>query len=572
MKKKIVLLLLTVIAGRMALLLFVKTDVLFFLSPRNFNGRGLLAAPVFLDFLIPLTVVIFLFDKSIFHKFEWKNFIKTAILLLVTALPAFTGFILSKYSEETFLFAGTDKTLLLRWVLFVLTFWSINLFASALKTGNLFLKRITLFAFVFFMAVLQDGIGGSGTVYIIFGAINSVGLTTAMLAVASRKFYKKYPLETLVMAAVAGIFTLFIIYNAQSQSYFTIFLPMLAMYLVAWALYCSCKKRTKTVLISLPVVAALFLNYVFPVLLPAGKAIEFTEKNVSEEMFTEQIGNITVKYPDKKLRDITIKLAKVIEAANKISKEEFGISPEVNKLTVLGIAPGGFHGKYPGEIVGNLISEKYLENCNDSVFLNNPDLPAGFPDPVNGILHEYSHLYGSVPYRKWLPGAEEEGWATFSATKLSALLHKKYGDTLWKPAYDYARQAKKIKELNLSGKAVVWSHPNEFGGFILWNALNNDLGTKKLYLKRWKNTYRDLKVSVMLESNPKKARKLVEAFGKEKFFKYGSFKKVVFGNIYSLDDYLTLSKLAGVAENRVRKIYSVMKNKIIDPSVPIPDF
>ncbi len=46
MKKKVLILFLLVIIARVVILLFVKTDVLFFLSPRNFNGRGLLAVPV----------------------------------------------------------------------------------------------------------------------------------------------------------------------------------------------------------------------------------------------------------------------------------------------------------------------------------------------------------------------------------------------------------------------------------------------------------------------------------------------------------------------------------------------
>ncbi len=458
----------------------------------------------------------------------------------------------------------------LRWLLFVLTFWSIHLFADNLTIKNKFLHKLTLFVFLFFLAFLQDSVGKSGSIYIIFGAINSVGLSTALLAIASRRFYKKYPFETLLMAAITGILVIFIIYNAQSQSYFTIFLPMLAIYLTVWSLYCNCKKTTKSILISLPVLFALFLNFALPSLLPAKKVNEITEQEISKKLFTEKVGNVTVKYADKKLRDVSVNLAKVIDAANQISKETFGISPDVDQLTILGIAPGGFHGKYPHQIVGNIISEKYLSDCSDSVFLNSPNLPANFPDPVNGILHEYSHLFGAVPYHNWMPGAEEEGWATFSATKLSGLLYKKYGNTLWQPGYNYARQARKITEQNLSGKAVVWSHPNEFGGFKLWYAFDKDLGTRKLYRKRWENTYRNLLGSVLLESNPKKAKKLVEAFGKKMFIQYGSFKPVVFGEIYSLDDYMTLSKLAGVNEETVKNLYMIMKDRKIDPSVPVP--
>lgn len=117
---------------------------------------------------------------------------------------------------------------------------------------------------------------------------------------------------------------------------------------------------------------------------------------------------------------------------------------------------------------------------------------------------------------------------------------------------------------------MVWSHPNEFGGFKLWYAFDKDLGTRNLYRKRWENTYRNLLGSVLLESNPKKAKKLAEAYGKKKFVQYGTFKPVVFGDIYSLDDYMTLSKLAGVKEETVKNLYTIMKNREIDPSVPVP--
>ncbi len=70
MKKNVLILFLLVIIARVIMLLFVKTDVLFFLSPRNFNGRGLLAVPVLSDFLITVLIIGFLFSKKHLKTFS----------------------------------------------------------------------------------------------------------------------------------------------------------------------------------------------------------------------------------------------------------------------------------------------------------------------------------------------------------------------------------------------------------------------------------------------------------------------------------------------------------------------
>ena len=570
MKKKILLLLLVTIITRLGILFFVKTDVLFFLSPRNFNGRGLLTMPGVLDFILPLLAIALLYGKETFSGFSLKNLGRASVIFLVILTVALTGLILRRYSEELFFLRDFSAHALLRWLLFVLTFWAIQLFADNVAIKNRFLRKLTIFVYIFFLAFLQDTVGKAGSMYVVFSLMNSVGVTTALLAVASRNLYKKYPAETLVIAALAGLFVNFFLFNAQSISYFTVFLPILALYLTAFGLYCNCRKTAKTIIVSTPVIIALLLNFALPPMLSKAAVNELTEQNISKKLFEEKVGTVTVKYADKKLRSISVRLAKVINAANRISQKTFGISPDVDQLTILGIAPGGFHGKFPHQIVGNIISEKYLKNCSDSLLLNTPDLPADFPDPVNAILHEYSHLFGAIPYYRWMPGAEEEGWATFSATRLSGLLFKEYGKNLWQPGYDYAGQAKKITALNLSGRAVVWSHPNEFGGFKLWYDLDRDLGTKELYQKRWKHTYRNLLGSVLLESNPRKARNLAAAFETRRFIKDGYSRTVRFGDIYSLDDYLVLSDLAGVKEETIRNLYAMMKNTMIDPSVPVP--
>ncbi len=571
MKKKVFILLVLTVIIRIIILISAKTDVLFFLSPRNFNGRGLLVSPVFLDFLIPALTFFLISKRKINFTFKFNNLKKVSLIALVVIIPVLIGLILSKYEEESFFITDFTLNNFVRWLLFILTFISVQLFADNVKLKKKFYRYFTIFIYILFAALTQDILVKAGTVYTIFGFISSVGLSTGLLAIASRKYYKKYPTETILSASVLGVFIIFFIYAAQSVSYFTILLPALAFYSSAFGIYFYRKKILKLIFLTAPLFLALILNFTIPYLLPENLVKQFTENNISSKMYQNKTGNITVKYPDKNLKDIAIKFATVINAANKISKETFGFSPKVDEITILGIAPGGFHGKFPNQIVGNIISEKYIKNCNDSTFLNS-DIPADFPDPVNAILHEYSHLYGCIPYYKWMPGSEEEGWATFSATKLSQLLYKKYGNKLWKPAYDYRRQAEKITQLNLSGRAVVWSHPNEYGGFKLWYSLDNKFGTKKLYQKRRRLTYRNINPSIVIESNPQKAKKLVKGFGIKNFIPFSDLKLARLGDKYTLKDYLTLSSLAGANEKHIRKIYAIMKNIIINPSVILPEY
>ena len=573
-RKKVLFVLLLAILARVISFAILNTDPLFFLSPRNFNGRGLLTRPSWIDFIIPLLILFILYDKKRINQWHFKNILKPllpAIFLLAT--PVLIGLLLNNYIEKYYITPEFNSGLLLRYILFVLTFLAINFFADALAISfkNKVYKYAILIIFLLSVAYTQDLFGTASNMLILLGLINSVGVSTVILAIGLRKYYKKFPLETILVVSLIGIPLIFFVFNVLSVSFFTIFLPFFAFLTIAIVLYINRNIKIRTVVASLPFIIAIFLNYGLPKIVSPDTAKELIEKKNEENFFTEKIGDITVKYKDKKLRKIAIKLAKVIEAANKVCNEKFGFSPNVKELIIKGIAPGGFHAEFPDRIVGNIISEKYLENCADSSFLNNPDLSANFPDPVNGILHEYSHLFGVIPYHKWWPGAEEEGWATYSATVISKLLadEGKY-DNLWQPSYNYARQAEKITERNLSGKAVVWSHPNEFGGFNLWYHLGRKYGLKQLYKKRWENSEHRIKGSLYIKSDPKAAKKIVEVFGKDNFLQYGDLPVKTFGDIYSLSDYLYLAKTTGMNKKRTAQMYELTKKRKINPKVPIP--
>ena len=574
MKKKayILTVLTAVVILRLADLFFFDKDPLFYLSPRNYNGQGLLIRPSVIDFLIPLTVIFALGRFWKLPSFDIRRMVKPLVYAFIIIMaPITAGFLLSNYAQETYTGFDFNLTLFLRYILFVLTFISINIFADALTVKNKLVKYVLLLVFLLSVAYTQDIFLAKNKVFILLGLLNSVGVSTVLLAAGLRKIYKQYPGESILAAALAGIILVFFRFNVISQSFFTILLPFAAFLTVTLALYRFRDLKTKLIVISIPYIIAIFLNFALPSLLPDAIAAKMIEKVDDDDYFVEKTGGITVKYKDKKLRDIALKMAKVLDKANEVSREHFGFSPEVTELELRGIAPGGFRAMFPAKISGYIISDKYLEKCDDSLFLNDPQLQPNFPDPVNGILHEYSHLYGVVPYYKWLPGAEEEGWATYSATRLSKLLHRKYGDSLWSPAYNYAAQAGKITARNLSGKAVPWSHANEYGGFNLWYNTGKELGIKKLYEKRWQNTVHDNIGDLLYYSDPGKAKKLVDAFGKDIFLKYGQLPPKKFGEIYSQDDYMYMAKTCGMDTARIKMIFEHAKEKLIDPSIPLPE-
>ncbi len=573
MKKYVVfILVISVVIFRILIIEFFKTDPVFYLSPRSFNGRGLLTMPALLDFLLPILIVIIVLKQIPEFKIKSSKLaeiIGSALVLVIA--PLLTGLLLNNYIQKYLIRFEFNTLFLYRYILLILTFIAINEFANSLKIGKKSIKYLVLFIFIAALALTQDLFKEAGPMYIVLGLISSVGVSTGILALGLRNHYKSNPYETTIAVSIVGVFITFLVFNVLSVSFFTIFLPYIGMFITALSLYSNWSYKTKIITVSSPLLLALFLNYGLPNIVSAEFRKELIERKSYENLITEKVGTITVKYQNQKLRELSIKFAKVIDAANKISKAKFGISPEVKELVITGIGSGGFHAEYPNRIVGTIISEQYIANCSDSLFLNNPDLSPNFPDPVNAILHEYSHLYGLIPYHKWWPGAEEEGWASFSATRLASLLFEQNKEKqIWKPAYNFKKQADKINELNLSGKSVVWSHANEFGGYILWQHIEQRYGLKELYTKRWKHTKRNINASLYYYSNPKDAEEIVNVFGQDLFKKYGNMKAKLFREIYSLNDFLILAKTTGIKIKKIKKLYKIMENRMVNPQVPIP--
>ncbi len=572
MKKKIFIALSVIIILRVLNIVFLNNDPLFYLSPRNFNGRGVLITPCWIDFLIPLLIIFIFWNKEKKLTFEFKKVLKPLLIAFTILLaPVITGLLLNNYIQKSFIAFEFNTTFIFKYLLFILSFVAINVFADNVKFQKRIINIFVLFLGIMAIAYAQDLFGSANAMYILLALLSSTGLSVVLFSTGLRRYYKYYPLETILAMVIVGIFSVFFIFSVLSVSFFTIFLPFIAMTIIAVCWYKNWKPRTKLIVGSIPFILAIFLNYGLPGLLPSKLTNEIIERKNEENFIIEKYKNITVKYKNQDLKDIAMKFAQVIDMANHISKKELGVSPQVKELVITGMGPGGFHAEFPNRIVGKIISKKYLQNCQDSSFLNDSKLSPDFPDPVNAILHEYSHLFGTIPYHKWYPGAEEEGWATYSATRLSKLLYKEAKD-LWIPAYDYEAQAEKITQLNLSGKAVTWSHPNEFGGFNLWYRLGKQLGLPGLYHQRWQISKHDLKNgSLYYISNPEFAQKAVEIFGKENFLKYGKFNPVKFGDIYAKDSYLYMARTTGIDTTKISRMYDLMKNRKIDPSVPVPN-
>ncbi len=571
MKKKVLLILCVIVILRLIIIFVTKNDPVFYLSPRNFNGRGLLAAPSWLDFIIPLIIIALFPPKNFSFELDFRKLYNTLFpALLLISGTVITGTLLSNYIQKTMIQFDFDRVLLLRYLLFVLTYVSINFLSDALASQKKFFKYIILSLFIVFIAYTQDIFASGNSMYVLSGLLNSVGFSTVIFSIGMRKSYKREPLATIISVSAAGLFLIFFTYNVLSISYFTVFLPFLTSIFIAIALYKEVKLKTKIILGATPVALALFLNFGLPEIVPDELANKLIENKTADKFIEEKAGDITIKYKDKNFRDFAIKLAGVIQAANRVCKNELGFSPEVKELTIKGIGPGGFHAEFPNKIVGNITSEQYMKNCNDSIFLNNDNLSANFPDPVNAILHEYSHLFGVIPYHKWWPGAEEEGWATYSATRIAKMLYETSGAKLWQPNYNYSKQADKITERNLAGKAVVWSHPNEFGGFILWYNIGNKKGLRNLYKTRWKVATHNIKGSLFIISDPAKAKKAAYSLGISNFIKYGQHEIEKFGDIYSKSEYLYMAKTMGIDKKLISKMYDLMKQRLINPSVPVP--
>jgi len=451
----------------------------------------------------------------------------------------------------------------LRWLQFVLAYVAWNLLLDHLRGRWRRIGAVLLLAVS--LGLLQDASRGmTDTIHILL----SVGLTLTWTVFALRRLYEKMPLAAMLAATQIGTVCCFIVVMAASDSLLVFLFSLIALPIAALAVRA---RRIWPRFAALAAVAGigLLLSVAVPRLLtPDQRTVLLTQDPPPSH--TEQVDGITVRYDDLRVRQVALQMGKVLAAANSVSQETYGISPNVRELVVRGFAPGGFQAEFPHSIHGNFVSPKQVSLSLDDVFLTSaPDSSIDFPDPVNAILHEYSHLYGTVPYQPWVMGAEEEGWATFSATRLSQQLYRRYGSSLWSPAYNYAARADAIAKSNLAGHSVYWSHPDEFAGFQLWHALCEREGESNLYRERWALTQRNIGGWWFQESNPNAARNMAQHF--DEFGSLAVHSSIAYRDMYSWQEVQHAESLMGNDLVKAKSAYDKSAaNWTIDPAIRVP--
>lgn len=568
MEKRVWFVFLLILVSSVLSLSLFKSDAAFVLLPRSFLGRGVLIEPSWLDLIVPILVIVMLWSvrpKSHLNGRGAALAILDAVGLIMFPLLAGTGLFISV--SRWLVIPQITWLTFLRWIQFTAAFLALNLFIDALPLKNKWGKRAVIFLAILAMGIFQDLLIRNSQ-FLIVSILSSVGVTLVFTVLAFRPLFLQSPWRAVLAAAIVGVLICFLVIAVASDSMFTLFLPFLALLLGALTIKSS-KRWPRWVALTGVLAVALFLSIGMPRLLPPQFAAMLDERPTPTK-YTEEVGSITVNYDDERVSNIAKKMAGVLEAANEVSQEEFGVSPQVKHLTIWGILSGGFYADFPDKISGNLISERFIDLAQDSSFLNDPNRSIHLIDPVVGILHEYSHLYGIVFYWPWMMGAEEEGWATYAATRLALRLFDKYGPQLWDPPYDYAAQARAITESNLDGHPVAWSHAHEFGGFRLWHALGRRDGEEELFRKRWDLTRRNALRWLMFRSDPQAARRMADAMGYEDFVSFGAAGPVSFKEVYALKDQQVLADLMENPVEDAKSRYERLANKPVNPSIKVP--
>lgn len=567
-KARFWLLVLLVVTSRVVSFLFLKADPTYILVPRDFLGGSLQTQPALLDLIVLVMIISCLWPRRLLDGRtvrSWVPVVWDAAFLLL--FPLLAGLSLFTHEARWQILPNLTLAAFLRWLQFLGAYVACNMLLDELPVKHRWLRFAVASVLVLSLGPLQDA---HPNALGLFAVLLSVGMTLMWTVLALRRQYYQSPLIASSGAALVGGVACWLIVMAPSQSLFPGLLPMLALPVAALTIRCE-HWWPRWAALTCIVAVGLVLSLVVPRFLsPAERADFLTQEPPPSH--SEKVEGITVRYDDVRVREVTVRLAHVLAAANQVSQEAYGISPQVDELVIRGFEGGGFQAEFPHRIRGNLPSQRYVDLCLDSSFLNDPNGSIHFPDPVNAILHEYSHLYGTVPYLPWVIAgtSEEEGWATFSATRLSRRLYDRFGSSLWNPPYNYAARADGITRSNLAGHPVYWSHPEEYGGFRLWYLLAQRDGEAALYRKRWALTQRSYQGWWLQINDPDAARRMAKAFGFGDFVAFGSGKAVRYDQVYALQDVETGEEALGRAADKVRADYARNADQPIDPTVRVP--
>ena len=559
----------TFLLFRIIALILVKTDIQSILITRSYIGNGFLTKPLFAELLISILIILLLPAKEPVKKPILAD-VTTGLMntLWFLAFPVITALCLFTFKSEYYFKIQIGEIFLLRWLYFVLTFVAVNKIIN-IDPFHKFLRVFMIILILLVTSVLQDFTSNSDRLSIIFATFSGIGMTQAFSIIAFRNTFKNSFWAGLFSAMFTGFVVCFFIFGAVSGSSFTLFLPFLALLLAAISMHSRSLKPRIFSLFAVSIFSVL-LSLILPSVLPPEYGDLLRENQKAETKYHEQAYNIQINYNDTSVRKALIQTAKILNAANEVSQENFGFSPDIKWITIYGIGQGGFSAVYPQGIEGNFLSQLYINDILDSTFLNNPELSYQFPDPVNAILHEYSHLYGLFPYNKWI-NTESEGWATYSATRLSKLIYQKYGASLWQPAYNYSNLADSINVSLLSGLPLIWSHPEESGAFKMWNSYEQKAGLQNVYKSRWQYTLRDKNAIYIRKNNPYVINDFINSkISKELFSPVSniSFKK--FEDLYNPEDWKIFAKLINQSDDELNKRIGQMKLRKINISVPEP--
>jgi hypothetical protein len=546
-----------------------KFDIQSILVSRSFLGNGFLSKPLISELLLSILIILLLCGKERIKKPHLADFSKGLVnSLWFLSFPVVTGLCLFAFKQEYFFRFQFNEIVLLRWLYFVVTFVAVNKIIS-INPFHKFLRIFFIILILLMTSFLQEFTSDSGQNATILAILSGVGLTQAFSVIAFRNTFKSSFWAALFSAMITGFIVCFFIFGAVSASLFTILFPPLALLLAAISMY---NKSLKHRVISLCSVSLVCLSFslILPLLFPPKSRDLLRENRNVETKYHESAYGIQINYNDTALRKTIIQFARILQAANQVSRDNFGISPDIKWITIYGFAPGGFNGVFPQGIKGNILSQQYINLVRDSTFLNNPGFNPQFPDPVNSILHEYSHLFGAFPYQKWV-ATESEGWATWSATRLSELIFQKYGASLWQPSYNYAKIADSINVLLLSGHPLVWSHPEEPGAFKMWNSYEQKVGLKNVYNNRWQYTSRDKNVILIQENNPSVVKDFInKEIGKEPFGQVSDIPSGKYEELYNSDDWKIMGRLLNQSNDEINRYIGIMKTREANISIPEP--
>jgi hypothetical protein len=563
------LLVLLVVAARVVSFCFLKADPTYLAVPRSFVGGGFQTMPALLDLAVPAMIVFCLWPgrrRGAWTAQSGKLALWDGVCFLF--FPLIAGLSLFAYLAPWQIFPHLAPATFLRWLEFIVSYLAWNMLLDELAEKRLWQRIAVIPVLALSLGVMQDA---SPRIHDLFSVLLSVGMTLTWTVLALRRRYDQSPLAATAAAALVGGVSCMLVVMAPADS----MIPPLLLPIAFLAGSLTLRSRRWwprwAALASIAATGLLF-SLAVPRLLPPERRAAFLNQE-PPPAHSEQVEGIRVRYDDIRVRPVARQLAHVLAAANQISREAYGVSPEVNELVIRGFESGGFQARFAHGIDGNFLSPRYVELCLDSSYLNDPNASIHFPDPVNAILHEYSHLYGTVPYNPWVmggaEGSEEEGWATFSATRLSRRLYDRFGPGLWTPAYNYAARAEAITQANLAGQSVYWSHDNEYGGFRLWYLLSQRDGEAALYRQRWQLTRRDGSWWFQI-NEPGAARHVAASFGEADFVSFGSDKTVRYDQVHSWQDLQPIGELLGWKMDEIKANFARHAAQLVDPAVHVP--